>query len=299
MLRAGAPYPLVTINTGGPALRRYGTDAQKRRYFPWVLEGEKPAIAITEPNAGSAATDLETRAEETPAGYRLAQRAVALADRLHLPVLTLVDTPGAHPGPRSEAEGIAGEIARTFAALDGLSTPSVCLCVGEGGSGGALALGHTDRLLLLEHAVFSVIAPEGAAAILERDIERAPDVAENLRLTSRDLLGLGMLTKSALFVFYPIALLAYALRDQGGRRRAIQGALVALGVSLLIAGAWYARNVTLYGSPFALEVGFGPPEPGRWSLFAQAHAAAITIRTLAVSPGSSLSSGLSTAMTTL
>jgi acetyl-CoA carboxylase carboxyl transferase subunit beta len=128
----------------------------------------------------------------TPAGLRLAQRAVALAARLGLPVLTLIDTPGAAPGPESEAGGIAGEVARTMAAFDTCPTTTVALCVGEGGSGGALALGHADRLLVLEHGVFSVIAPEGAAAILERDAAQAPAVAEHLRLTAPDLLDLGI-----------------------------------------------------------------------------------------------------------
>lgn len=127
-----------------------------------------------------------------PAGYRLAQRAVGLAGRLGLPLLTLVDTPGADPGPESEAGGIAGEIARTLAAMAGLATPSVCLCVGEGGSGGALALAFSDRLLMLEHAVFSVIPPEAAAAILDRDPARARDRAEHLRLTADQLLALGV-----------------------------------------------------------------------------------------------------------
>ena len=93
------------------------------------------------------------------------------------------------------------------------------------------------------------------------------------------LLGLGMLTKSALAVFYPVALLVCAVIERReGRRRALAAALIAIGLSLLLAGPWYARNVTLYGSPFALEVGFGPPEPGRWTLIAQAHAVAGTIR---------------------
>ena len=93
------------------------------------------------------------------------------------------------------------------------------------------------------------------------------------------LLGFGMLTKSALAVFYPVALLVYALieRRRPGRRL-LAGALVAIGVSLLIAGPWYVRNTLVYASPFALEVGFGPPEPGRWSLIAQAHAAVSTVR---------------------
>ncbi|MHB8670338.1 MAG: carboxyl transferase domain-containing protein [Acidimicrobiales bacterium] len=127
-----------------------------------------------------------------PAGYRLARRAVALAGRLELPLLTLIDTPGAHPGPESEADGIASEIARTFAAMAGLPSPSVGVCVGEGGSGGALALGATDRLLIQQGAVFSVIAPEGAAAILERDASRAPELASRLGLTSGQLASLGV-----------------------------------------------------------------------------------------------------------
>jgi acyl-CoA carboxylase subunit beta len=128
----------------------------------------------------------------SPAAYRLAQRAVRLAGRLGLPVVTLVDTPGADPSSEAEADGIGLEIARTFAALAACPTPVVSVCVGEGGSGGALALGHADRLLMCEHAIFSVIGPEGAAAILERDASKAPQVAERLRLTSGDLVALGI-----------------------------------------------------------------------------------------------------------
>jgi acetyl-CoA carboxylase carboxyl transferase subunit beta len=127
-----------------------------------------------------------------PAGYRLAQRAIGLAGRLSLPLLTFVDTPGADPSAESEADGVAGEIARTFAAMAELPTTSVSVCVGEGGSGGALALAHADRLLIQEHSVFSVIAPEGAAAILERDPAKAPELASRLKLTSADLLQLGI-----------------------------------------------------------------------------------------------------------
>jgi acyl-CoA carboxylase subunit beta len=126
------------------------------------------------------------------AGMRLAQRAIGLAGRLGLPLLTFIDTPGAEPGPDAEAAAIAREIAMTFAAMGDLRTPSVAMCVGEGGSGGALAFGHADRLLILEHAVFSVIGPEGAAAILERDVDKAAGVAERLRLTSADLRDLGI-----------------------------------------------------------------------------------------------------------
>jgi acetyl-CoA carboxylase alpha subunit len=132
------------------------------------------------------------RERPRPAGYRLAQRAIALAGRLGLPLLTLVDTPGADPGCRSESDGIAGEIARTFAAMGGVPSPTVSLDTGEGGSGGALALAAADRLLMLEHAVFAVIAPEGAAAILDRTPDTAPQRAADLKVTSADLLRLGV-----------------------------------------------------------------------------------------------------------
>jgi acetyl-CoA carboxylase carboxyl transferase subunit beta len=125
-------------------------------------------------------------------GFRLARRAVGLADRLGLPLLTLVDTPGADPSSGSENDGVARAIADLYGAMAGLRSPSVSVCVGEGGSGGALALAWTDRLLVQRHAVFSVIAPEGAAAILERDADKAPETAGLLGLTSADLIELGV-----------------------------------------------------------------------------------------------------------
>jgi acetyl-CoA carboxylase carboxyl transferase subunit beta len=109
-----------------------------------------------------------------------------------MPVVTLVDTPGADPSPEAEVDGVASEIAHTLAALASCPTPTVSVCVGEGGSGGALALSYTDRLLMCEHATFSVIAPEGAAAILERDATKAAEVADRLRLTSGDMVELGI-----------------------------------------------------------------------------------------------------------
>lgn len=127
-----------------------------------------------------------------PASYRTAQRVVAMAGRLGLPVVTLVDTPGADPSHPAEVGGIAAEIAATFAAFAACPTPIVSVCVGEGGSGGALALSFADRLLICDHAIFSVIGPEGAAAILERDPSKAPEVAEFLKLTSKDLVALGI-----------------------------------------------------------------------------------------------------------
>lgn len=128
----------------------------------------------------------------SPAGFRLVRRAVALAERLRLPIVTLIDTPGAEPGSDAELDGMVRDLAETFLALVEVKVPTVGVCVGEGGSGGALALGVTDRLLVQEHAIFSVIGPEGAAAILHRDPSRAPEVAEHLRLTSSDLLEMGI-----------------------------------------------------------------------------------------------------------
>jgi len=123
----------------------------------------------------------------TPSGYRKAIRAFGMAGRLRLPVVTLIDTRGADPLPASEAGGIAAAIARTFEAMLSCPSPTVSVVTGEGGSGGALAMGVADRVLALENAVFSVIAPEGAAAILYRDAARAPELAERLRITASDL----------------------------------------------------------------------------------------------------------------
>lgn len=128
----------------------------------------------------------------TPAGYALARRAIALAGRRGLPLVTLIDTPGAEPGSDAEQAGIARAIAETFLDLGDVPVPTVGVVVGEGGSGGALAFGVTDTLLVQRHAIFSVIGAEGAAAILYRDPARASEVAEHLRLTSTDLVDLGV-----------------------------------------------------------------------------------------------------------
>jgi len=132
------------------------------------------------------------RTPVTPAGYRTAWRLLDTAERLGLPVLTLVDTPGATPAPEAERAGQAHAIARTFDKLLAVAVPTVCVVTGEGGSGGALALASTDRLLMQRGAVFSVIAPEGAAAILHRDPGRAAEVAELLQPTAERLVALGI-----------------------------------------------------------------------------------------------------------
>jgi acyl-CoA carboxylase subunit beta len=179
--------------------RPTGIDRAARLATSWLeLRGTDPVIraglaTVAGGRCVVVATDrYHGSGRPTPAGFRLAQRAIALAGRLGLPVVTLVDTPGADPSPESEAQGIAGEIARTFEAMAACPTPTVSVCVGEGGSGGAMALSYADRLLISEHAIFSVIAPEGAAAILERDATRSPEVASLLKLSSHDLQDLGL-----------------------------------------------------------------------------------------------------------
>jgi acetyl-CoA carboxylase carboxyl transferase subunit beta len=122
-----------------------------------------------------------------PEGYRKARRIMDLAERLRMPLITLIDTPGAYPGVESEERGLAAELAASLARMSALRTPVVSAIIGEGGSGGALALAVADRLLMLDSAIFSVIAPEGAAAILYRDAARAPELSSKLKLTAREL----------------------------------------------------------------------------------------------------------------
>jgi acetyl-CoA carboxylase carboxyl transferase subunit beta len=113
-----------------------------------------------------------------------------MAGRLGLPVVTVIDTRGADPLPSSEGHGVAAAIARTFLALLACPSPTLAVVTGEGGSGGALAMAVCDRVVVWENAVFSVIAPEGAASILHRDASRAPELAEQLRITADDLVRL-------------------------------------------------------------------------------------------------------------
>ncbi|MDA0367099.1 MAG: acetyl-CoA carboxylase carboxyltransferase subunit alpha [Proteobacteria bacterium] len=125
-----------------------------------------------------------------PEGYRKTTRLMNLANHYNLPVLTFVDTPGAYPGVEAEERGQSEAIARSIEASLRLEVPFVASIVGEGGSGGAVALATADRVLMLEHAVYSVISPEGCASILWRSAARAQDAADALKLTAEDLLAL-------------------------------------------------------------------------------------------------------------
>jgi acetyl-CoA carboxylase carboxyl transferase subunit alpha len=130
-----------------------------------------------------------------PEGYRKAIRLMELADRFGLPVVTLVDTPGAFPGVQAEERGQAEAIARSTEACLGLSVPMVAAIVGEGGSGGAIAIATANRVLMLEHSVYAVISPEGCASILWRTAEKAADAAEAMKVTAQDLKAIGVIDR--------------------------------------------------------------------------------------------------------
>ncbi|MBL8694757.1 MAG: acetyl-CoA carboxylase carboxyltransferase subunit alpha [Planctomycetes bacterium] len=127
-----------------------------------------------------------------PEGYRKALRKMKLAERLRLPIVALINTPGAYPGIGAEERGQARAIAENILEMFGLATPILSIVIGEGGSGGALGIGVGDKVAILQHAYYSVISPEACSAILWRNGERAPDAARALRLTSDDLLALGV-----------------------------------------------------------------------------------------------------------
>ncbi|GAA3845929.1 acetyl-CoA carboxylase carboxyltransferase subunit alpha [[Pseudomonas] carboxydohydrogena] len=128
-----------------------------------------------------------------PEGYRKAVRLMEMADRFGIPVLSLVDTAGAYPGIGAEERGQAEAIARSTEACLNLTVPNVAVILGEGGSGGAIAIATANRVLMLEHAVYSVISPEGAASILWRDAAKAQEAATNLKITAQDLARFGII----------------------------------------------------------------------------------------------------------
>ncbi|HEX9876521.1 MAG TPA: acetyl-CoA carboxylase carboxyltransferase subunit alpha [Gammaproteobacteria bacterium] len=128
-----------------------------------------------------------------PEGYRKALRLLRLAEKFQLPVVTLIDTPGAYPGVGAEERGQSEAIARNLLVMAGLKTPIVSLVIGEGGSGGALAIGVADRVLMLQYSIYSVISPEGCASILWKSADKAEEAAEAMGLTSERLSKLGLI----------------------------------------------------------------------------------------------------------
>jgi len=130
-----------------------------------------------------------------PEGYRKANRLMRMAEKFDLPIVTLIDTPGAYPGLGAEERGQAMAIAENLKLMASLKVPIVSVVIGEGGSGGALALGVADRILMLQHAIYSVISPEGCAAILWKDQAKVQEAAEALKLTARHLLSFGIIDR--------------------------------------------------------------------------------------------------------
>ena len=142
--------------------------------------------------------DLETRIKYNfgmakPEGYRKAKRMMALADKFHLPVISFVDTAGAYPGVDAEARGQAEAIASSIEKCLQVKTPIISIIIGEGGSGGAIAIATANRVLMLEHSIYSVISPEGCASILWRSGDKTKEATEALRLTAQDLKALGII----------------------------------------------------------------------------------------------------------
>ena len=127
-----------------------------------------------------------------PEGYRKAQRLMQLAEKFSMPVVTFIDTPGAYPGVGAEERGQSQAIAQSLYLMAGLKTPIISVVIGEGGSGGALAIGVGDRLLMLQYAVYSVISPEGCASILWKSPDKAEDAAEAMRITAESLNEFGL-----------------------------------------------------------------------------------------------------------
>ena len=156
------------------------------------LDGRSVVIVAQQKGASTEENIQRNFGMSHPEGYRKAIRLYRLAERFHLPLVTLIDTPGAFPGPEAEERGQAEAIARSIETMTRLRTPSIAIVLGEGGSGGALALGVADVVLALENAIYSVISPEGCAAILWRSASEAERAAKALRLAGPDLLELGI-----------------------------------------------------------------------------------------------------------
>jgi len=157
------------------------------------FRGEPVAVLAQEKGSDTQARLKHNFGMARPEGYRKAVRIMDMAERFSLPVLSFVDTAGAYPGIGAEERGQAEAIARSTDKGLGLGTPSVSLVIGEGGSGGAIAVATANKVLMLEHAIYSVISPEGAASILWRDSARAQDAATAMKITAQDLLQLGVI----------------------------------------------------------------------------------------------------------
>jgi acetyl-CoA carboxylase carboxyl transferase subunit alpha len=159
------------------------------------IDGRKVVLIGHEKGADTTSRLKHNFGMAKPEGYRKAIRLMDLADRFGLPVVSLIDTPGAFPGVQAEERGQAEAIARSTERGLALGVPSIAAVVGEGGSGGAVAIAAASRVLMLEHAVYSVISPEGCASILWRTADKAAEAAEAMRITAADLLALKVIDR--------------------------------------------------------------------------------------------------------
>ena len=157
------------------------------------FRGYSCVVIGTEKGADTNARVAHNFGMARPEGYRKAQRLMRLADRFHLPVITLVDTTGAYPGVGAEERGQAEAIARSIETCLAMEVPLISVVIGEGGSGGAIALAAANTVLMLEHSIYSVIAPEACSSILWRSVDQAREAAEALRLTSKDMFEFGVI----------------------------------------------------------------------------------------------------------
>lgn len=154
------------------------------------FRGQSVAVLAQEKGSDTASRLKHNFGSVRPEGYRKAVRIMELAERFKIPLVTLVDTAGAYPGVGAEERGQAEAIARSTSAGLALTVPSITVVIGEGGSGGAIAIATANRIYMLENAIYSVISPEGAASILWRDTTRSKDAATNMKITAQDLLGM-------------------------------------------------------------------------------------------------------------
>lgn len=174
--------------------RAFGNDAAMMGGLA-TIEGRRVMLIGQEKGDDTASRLKHNFGMAKPEGYRKAIRLMRLADRFGLPVVSLVDTPGAFPGVEAEERGQAEAIARSTEVCLELGVPLISVVVGEGGSGGAIAIAAANRVLMFEHAVYSVISPEGCASILWRTADKAADAAEAMRITAQDLQSLGIVDR--------------------------------------------------------------------------------------------------------
>ena len=172
--------------------RKFGEDKSVITGFA-VFDGQSVLVIGQEKG-----DDLNTRIEHNfgmmkPEGYRKCIRVMKLAEKFNIPIISFIDTPGAHPGTGSEERGVAEAIAKSIECCMSLKVPNISIIIGEGGSGGAIALASSNKVIMLENAIYSVISPEGCATILWRDPKKTLDAAKAMKLSAKDLLELGII----------------------------------------------------------------------------------------------------------